>query len=351
MKCDLTNIWYRKTWHILTILLLPLSGLFGCCVALRRFLYRIGLFKTYHTSVPVIVVGNLTVGGTGKTPFVMWLADFLKQQGYRPGIISRGVGGKKQILPHRVKHDDAATSVGDEALLLARNTDCPLVICVDRVKALRELLKTTTCNIVISDDGLQHYRLGRDMEVVMIDSERGLGNQCLLPAGPLRESASRLSTVDMVVKHGGSDRDQYTMSLIPTECVSVINPERKLPFQSFPRDMIHAVAGIGHPQRFFSSLKKAGFTIITHAFRDHHAYQPRDFDFADSLAILMTEKDAVKCAAFADERYWTVRVVAKVNDALKQEILARLSAWSQPNEYKANGVRVANDVEYGDFCG
>ena len=274
----------------------------------------------------MIVVGNLTVGGTGKTPFVIWLATFLQSLGYQPGIVSRGVGGRKHVIPHCVKQDDAASIVGDEALLLAQNTHCPVVICVDRVAAVRELLKNANCNMVISDDGLQHYNLGRDLEVVMVDSDRRFGNQRLLPAGPLREPESRLRLVDIVVMHGGNEADQYTMSLAPVECVSVTNPQRKLSFLEFPRDKIHAVAGIGHPQRFFSALKKAGFNLITHTFPDHHTYQPRDLDFADSLPILMTEKDAVKCAAFADERYWYVSVKAQVNNALEQAMLAKLGS-------------------------
>lgn len=348
MKFDVSQIWYKKNLHPIAIILLPFSWLFGLGAALRRLLYRIGVFKTCYFNVPVVVVGNLTIGGTGKTPFVIWLAAFLQSHGYHPGIVSRGVGGRKHTIPHSVKQDDAASIVGDEALLLAQNTNCPIVICIDRVAAVRELLKNSNCNIVISDDGLQHYSLGRHLEVVMVDSERRLGNRCLLPAGPLREPESRLRSADMVVMHGGSESDQYTMSLAPVEFISVINSQRKLQFQEFPRHKIHVVAGIGHPQRFFSVLQKAGFDLIAHTFPDHHMYQPRDLDFADSLPILMTEKDAVKCAAFADERYWYLSVKAEVNNALEQAILAKLSESNHENKIDvANGY--ANRIQHDDL--
>lgn len=346
MKVDVAQIWYKKTLHPLAILLLPLSWLFACCAAIRHSLYRTGIVKPVHFPVPIIIVGNLTVGGTGKTPFVIWLASFLQKQGYQPGIVSRGVGGKKHGIPHVVKHDDVASMVGDEALLLTQNTNCPVVICVDRVAAVSELLKNSDCNIVISDDGLQHYRLGRNLEIVMMDSARSLGNECLLPAGPLREPKSRLQQVDMVVMHGGNERDKYSMSLVPVACVSVTDPQRKLNFLEFPREKVHAVAGIGHPQRFFSALQTAGFDIIPHSFPDHHIYQPRDLDFADRLPIFMTEKDAVKCRAFADERYWYVSVTAQVNDALEQAILNKLSAWEKSDENISMSIDVnTNDIQ------
>lgn len=350
MKLDVATIWYQKSLHVLTILLLPVAGLFGLCAAIRRLLFKLRIIKTFRFPVPVIVVGNISVGGTGKTPFVIWLANFLQAQGYTPGIVTRGVGGKKHIKPHCVSVDDVASTVGDEALLLAQNTHCPVVISVDRVAAVTELLKNNKCNIVISDDGLQHYRLSRDIEIVMVDSERGFGNRCLLPAGPLREPVSRLRAVDMVVEHGGNKASQYTMTLLPLECVSVTNPLHKISFDEFVRGNVHAFAGIGHPQRFFTVLQTAGFNLTTHIFPDHYLYKPQDFDFRDALPILMTEKDAVKCAAFADERYWYVRVAAVVNEAVKQTLLTKLTSWE--NTY---GKAIAkdscchvNDVQYGN---
>lgn len=334
MKHSLTRAWYGQAITLLVILLLPFSWIFAACVAMRRWLYRNGLCKTYHFNVPVIVVGNLTVGGTGKTPFVIWLAKFLQAQGYHPGIVSRGVGGKKQITPHRVTVDDSASNVGDEALLLAQNTQCPVVIAIDRVAAVRQLLKTCDCNIVISDDGLQHYRMGRTLEVVMVDGERRFGNNRLLPAGPLREPRSRLRSVDFVVVNSEESVDTYTMSLQPTEFISVVNSQYKMTLQEFPRDNLHAVAGIGNPQRFFMSLKQAGFNFIPHTFPDHHAYQPQDLMFTDTLPIVMTEKDAVKCVSFADQRYWYLNVSVKVNHKLEQALIQKIKSLEDKDNEK-----------------
>lgn len=351
----LTQAWYKKSFTLLALLLLPFSWLFGLCVAVRRLLYRKAIFKTHYFNVPVIVVGNLTVGGTGKTPFVIWLAKFLQSHGYKPGIVSRGVGGKKQLSPHRVNLDDKAYQIGDEALLLARNTNCPVMICANRVAAARELLKNSDCNIIISDDGLQHYRLGRQMEIVMVDGDRRFGNHCLLPAGPLREPVSRLQAVDFVVINGESDEENnYTMSLEPLEFVSVVDSQYRVNYQEFPRNKIHAVAGIGHPQRFFTSLKTAGFDIIPHAFPDHHNYQARELNFSDSSPILMTEKDAVKCGAFADDRYWYVNVAAKIDSSLEQVILLKLNKLEEScdeyeNDFAKNVCRHSCSVQHDDI--
>jgi tetraacyldisaccharide 4'-kinase len=327
MRVDLTPVWYRKSLHLVALILLPFSWLFAVCAAIRRGIYRIGIIKTHRFNVPIIVVGNITVGGTGKTPFVIWLAKLLQSQGYRPGIVSRGVGGNKHIKPYWVSPSDSPARVGDEAILLARNTSCPVVIGVDRVTAVRHLLKNSQCNIVISDDGLQHYRLHRNLEIVMVDGVRRFGNHCLLPAGPLREPLSRLQSADFVViniNDGGGEGDAYTMSLEPIELISIANSRNKINLQEFPRNKIHAVAGIGHPQRFFMTLKDAGFDLIAHAFPDHHLFQSRELDFADSLNIIMTEKDAVKCSSFADERYWYLSIAAKINIKLEQAILKAL---------------------------
>lgn len=324
MKLDVSSIWYRKSLHPLSLILLPLSWFFGICSAMRRFFYRCGIFTTHRFNVPVIVVGNITVGGTGKTPLVIALAKFLQSQGYQPGIVSRGIGGKKQQIPYCVKADDLASIVGDEALLLRQNTNCPVVIGINRAAAVRELLKNFNCNIVISDDGLQHYSLGREIEIVMIDGDRGLGNHQLLPAGPLRERKSRLKKTHFVVVHGSNKKEKYTMQLQPREFISVVNPEHKINFADFPTRKIHAVAGIGNPQRFFSVLHQAEFELTTHAFPDHHLYQPKDLDFAETLPILMTEKDAVKCAAFADERYWYLKVDVVMNKLFEENLLIKL---------------------------
>jgi tetraacyldisaccharide 4'-kinase len=353
MQFDLMKCWYRKSLHPVAMLLLPLSWLFGCGVALRRLFFRIGLFKTCHFDVPVIVVGNITVGGTGKTPFVISLVKLLQSHGYRPGIVSRGVGGKRHTKPHRVRETDKAGDVGDEALLLLQNTHCPVVIGVDRVAAVRELLRQSACDIVISDDGLQHYHLGRDLEIVMVDAERGYGNECLLPAGPLREPVSRLKKVDMVVINGGAGNDRFTMTLEPAEFVSVKNPQKKISLSEFSRDKIHAVTGIGNPHRFFMTLTSLGFDLVRHVFPDHYLYLPHDIDFKDNLKVMMTEKDAVKCRAIVNEHYWYLRITAKINNRLEQAILLKLKSLEACDEHKKAFTNtsdpIANRVQCDDI--
>lgn len=320
---DLTRYWYRKPLHFVTIFFLPFSSLFGFCAAIRRWMYSVGMLKTYRFTVPVIVVGNITVGGTGKTPFVIWLAKFLQSKGYRPGIVSRGYGGKKNKKPSRVTTESEAKEVGDEAILLAKNAECPVVICADRAAAVRELLRNSDCNLVIGDDGLQHYRLGRNIEIVVVDGMRRFGNNHLLPAGPLREPVSRLNSADFIIVNGG-DNNEYAMTLEPKQLVSLQNQQKTVNLVEFPHKTVHAVAGIGHPERFFMSLKNAGYDVIPHVFPDHHFFQPHDLQFNDSFPIVMTEKDAVKCCQFADERYWYLRVAVKLDDRFQQKLIERL---------------------------
>lgn len=321
---ELVKYWYSRSLHPLTFLLLPFSWLFGLITACRRFLYRCKLFKTYRFPVPVIVVGNITIGGTGKTPLVLWLAKQLEAEGYRPGIVSRGVGGKKQKKPYHVTVHDLARDVGDEAILFARHAACPVVICIDRVAAVAELLKRYDCNVVITDDGLQHYRLGRDIEIAVVDGVRRFGNRRLLPAGPLRERISRLKKTDFVVVNGGDVRDEFSMSLVQGSLISLKHPDEKKSLAEFQGKVVHAIAGIGYPKRFFRTLRKSGLTIIPHSFPDHYLYQKKDIHFQDTLPVLMTEKDAVKCEKFADERFWFLSVDLKVDERLRRELLGKL---------------------------
>lgn len=330
---DLPRYWYRESLHPLTLALLPFSWLFAAVTALRRLAYRSGLFKTQRFPVPVIIVGNLTVGGTGKTPFVIWLSALLQSQGYRPGIVSRGVGGKKHLTPYRVQAQDVAKDVGDEAVLLAKHSGCPVMIGINRADAVRELLASTNCNVVISDDGLQHYRLKRDIEIAVIDGLRRFGNGCLLPAGPLRESPAR--KVDFTVVNGGDEEDAYTLSLQPSQLVALQDKQQKM-LADFPHKKIHAVAAIGHPERFFISLRRAGFELITHVFPDHHLYQASDFHFTDSLPIVMTEKDAVKCGAFADARFWYLDINVKMNANFTQQFLKKLTSLEVCHDSEAD---------------
>lgn len=325
MSLNLERHWYSRSLTWLTLLLLPFSFLFRLIVRLRLFLYKHNIIKTVHFPVPVIVVGNLTVGGTGKTPLVIWLADFLKTQKWRPGIVSRGMGGAKQEIPVWVDKHSEPHIVGDEALLLARHGACPVVICVDRVAAVKELLGNTDCNIVISDDGLQHYRLGRSIEIAVLDGDRKLGNGHLLPAGPLREAKKRLDQVDFVIQQGG-DRDNhfFYMQLQGNELVSLVNPHNKLPLANFKNKKVHAVAGVGNPERFFAVLRQQGLDIIEHVFPDHYLYQQEDFRFSDVLPIVMTEKDKVKCEVLADVRFWYLPVVAVIDKKFENELLVKL---------------------------
>jgi len=336
MQIDLAKYWYRRSLHPVTLALLPFSLLFGFSAALRRWAYQTGIKKKYRFSVPVIMVGNIAVGGTGKTPFVIWLAQWLQAQGHHPGIVSRGVGGKKQLKPYRVEQHDVAQEVGDEAILLRQRTECPVVVCVDRVAAVRHLLQFSLCDIVISDDGLQHYRLDRDLEVIMVDATRGFGNHWLLPSGPLREPVTRLHSADLVVMNGGTETDEFSMSFKPAQLISMHSTQNKISLSQFPHKKVHAVAGIGHPGRFFNELKQMGFEVIPHVFSDHYLYQQNDFHFKDTLPVIMTEKDAVKCRSFADERFWYLSMDTQINVKLEKALLSWLNTSEIKNEYESD---------------
>lgn len=312
--------WYQPSLTWFTRLLLPFSWIFRGVVFFRVQLYRLGLKKQTQFSVPVIIVGNITVGGTGKTPFVIWLAQFLKQRGYKPGIVTRGAGGVKQLQPQCVDENSDVRMVGDEAVLLAKQSDCPLVVCVDRVAAVEMLLQQYECNVVIADDGLQHYKLARHIEIALIDGMRRLGNEKLLPAGPLREPKKRLKQVDFVVVKEGCAEDLYSMKLQGDRVYAVNDMLQTRPLAHFQHKTVHAVAGIGNPETFFSALRNNHIKVIEHIFPDHHGYQPRDIHFNDDLPVLMTEKDAVKCKLFVNEKHWHLPVTAKISDRLTEEI-------------------------------
>lgn len=319
----MTQLWYRKSLHPVLYLLLPLAYCFSLIVSVRRFLYRCGFLSTTRLAVPVIVVGNIALGGTGKTPFVIWLAKFLKQQGFTPGIVSRGVGGKSHKTPCSVQANDKPEQVGDEALLLARHSECPVVLCKNRAQAASFLLANFPCDIVITDDGLQHYKLARDIEICMVDGERQFGNGTLLPAGPLRESKKRLASVDMIITTQGEGA--CAMQLAGIELVSMADETCKLPLAQFRDKQVHAVAGIGNPGRFFKMLSAQALNLLPHVFPDHYLFKAQDFKFTDNYPIVMTEKDAVKCREFADERFWYLPVTAKISDACVKQLLNVLS--------------------------
>jgi tetraacyldisaccharide 4'-kinase len=306
--------WYRKGG--ITLVLLPLSWLFCFVAIVRRALYRTGLFKVHHQPVPVIIVGNISVGGTGKTPLVTWLIDVLRKNGYTPGIVSRGYGGQATHWPQQVRADSDPRMVGDEAVLLSQRCECPMAVGPDRAEAAAALLEHTDCDVIVADDGLQHYALGRDVEIAVVDGVRRFGNQHCLPAGPLREPLSRLATVDMVVTNGVPGVREYRMDLVPGNLRNLKFAGRHATLDSFSGQTVHAIAGIGNPDRFFQQLGNHGIAVIRHPFVDHHPFVADDIDFDDELPVLMTEKDAVKCQPFATEQHWCVPVDASVDERI-----------------------------------
>lgn len=313
--------WQRLT--PLSLALFPLSLVFCALVWLRRILYRLGVLTSKRLPVPVIVVGNITVGGTGKTPLVIWLTDFCRQAGYRPGIVTRGYRGQSPTWPVGVTKDTAAQLVGDEALLLARRCNCPVMAGPDRVASIQALL-SQDCNLIVSDDGLQHYRLRRDLEIAVIDGVRRFGNGLCLPAGPLREPVSRLSSIALRVANGEPRAGELKMQLSPTHLYSLTQPSQQASAEQFLATSVHAVAGIGNPERFFDSLRALGLRILPHAFPDHHAFGARDLEFGDNLPVILTEKDAVKCQHFAKPHFWVLAVDAQPDARLGEKILQRL---------------------------
>jgi tetraacyldisaccharide 4'-kinase len=273
----------------------------------------------------VIVVGNINVGGTGKTPLVIWLASHLARHGYRPGIVSRGYGGSAEA-PVAVATDSVAAVVGDEPLLLARRTACPVWIGRDRPLAAQALLAAhSECDVLICDDGLQHYALARDVEIAVVDGRRRFGNGRLLPAGPLRELPLRLNKVDAIVIHGGDAQPgEYALELVGTTFRNLRNGAMTASNTDLAGLKLHAVAGIGDPQRFFEALRRQGLQVVEHPFPDHHLYQPADLQFEGAQAVLMTEKDAVKCIAFSQPHWWYLEVEARVNAKLGSLIMRKL---------------------------
>ncbi len=316
------RVWYGS--HPASLALLPLSWLFRGVASLRRRAYTSGLLTIHHASVPVIVVGNLTVGGSGKTPLVIWLAGYLGSLGLRPGICARGYGGRASTWPQQVRPDSDPNVVGDEAIVIARRARCPVAVAPDRAAAVTALVEHANCDIVVSDDGLQHYGLARDIEIAVIDGVRRLGNGRLLPAGPLREPPARLKEVDMVVTNGVAGRGEFAMKYVPVAPVNLVDRRQVLGFEDLRTTPVHAVAGIGNPERFFTMLRNKGLKLVQHPFPDHHRYRPSDLEFGDDLPVLMTEKDAVKCEAFGNTRCWQVPITAELPELFAQRLQALL---------------------------
>lgn len=326
------KVWFKqhsaKYW--LVPLLLPLSALFYLLSNIRRFAFSLGLFKSYKVDVPVIVVGNIGVGGNGKTPVVVHLVELMKTLGFKPGVISRGYGGKAELYPYLLDDTSTSAKAGDEPILIYQRCHVPVVVGSDRVANANQLI-AQGCDIVISDDGLQHYRLQRDVELIIVDAKRLFGNGLLLPAGPLREGTWRLQQADFVIYNGvhtpkadNVNAKSLSMTLAGNELINVKNAE-KLSLTDFLQQWksVNAIAGIGDPQRFFDTLQVMGFNIVKQqGFIDHKDFTTNDFNqFKTDLPLLMTEKDAVKCQAFAQDNWWYLPVSAHFSEQDEQALL------------------------------
>ena len=308
MSLSAPDYWQSK--GIKALLLYPVSLLFAVLSLLRRVGYRTNLFNSHRLSIPVVIVGNITAGGAGKTPLVIALVEHLKRQGIRPGVISGGYGGSvRGGPPGEVYAGSSPVEVGDESVVIAKRTGVPVVVAKDRVAAAKMLIGH--CEILICDDGLQHYALQRDIEIVVIDAQRLLGNGLLLPAGPLRESQKRLESVDLVV-HSGKDRGQPGYELLADAVVN-LETGTNIALSELAGEQVHAVAAIAYPDKFFSLLRSHGIDIIEHRFPDHYAFKVEDLRFNDDRPIVMTEKDQVKCQEFANDNMWFLSVSAVVD--------------------------------------
>ena len=312
--------WRTPGW--LSYCLLPLAWLYGLTIHVRRFGYKVGLLKSYRSPVPVVVIGNISVGGSGKTPLLIALVNDLQQRGFRPGIISRGYRGDGPF-PLLVDRNTPVSACGDEAAMIVRHTDVPVVVGANRRLVIERLLETAPIDIILSDDGLQHYAMQRDIEIAVEDRTSERRNSFLLPAGPLREPVRRLQSVNYCVEHvttAENQGDRMAMWLRP----GVPQPLMQMDLQ-LPAGRWHAVAGIGNPERFFNSCEQLGLEITRHPFPDHHDYKPDDIEFDDRLPVIMTEKDAIKCMAFASDRHWFLPVTACISSELLETLTQDLN--------------------------
>ncbi len=326
----LDRVWYGG--HRLAPLLAPAGWCYAAVIWLRRLAYASGLLPVSNLPVPVVVVGNLTVGGTGKTPLVIWLVEFLKSQGWRPAVVSRGYGGRMTRHPQQVRPDSSPDMVGDEPVLIAQRTRCPVAVARRRVRAAEEIIRHTDCNIIICDDGLQHLALGRDIEIAVVDGDRRFGNGRCLPAGPLRDLPGRIHDVDLVVANGKAARSEFLMEYEALPLRALEDGARSMPISALRGREVHAVAGIGNPARFFSFLRSHEVHIVKHEFPDHHPFTPADLAFDDDLPVVMTEKDAVKCRAFAAKHWWYLPVEARLPGVLQHRLRTLLREFVDGQE-------------------
>ena len=316
-------LWYRP--NPLKWLLWPIGGIYGVVMEIRRLVYRLGMKPVTTLPLPVIVVGNLTVGGSGKTPVVIWLAGELKSCGYRVGIVSRGYGGNAESWPQRVSTASDPGLVGDEPVLIARATGCPVMVSPDRVAAAKALISSEQLDVLLADDGMQHYALDRTLAIAVVDGQRGLGDGFCLPAGPLREFKCRIADVDAIVVNGGSWGRAGVFRAQPAaqRLHQVAGSEQKL-LAEFRNTEVHAVAGIGNPQRFFDLLEDAGVDVLPHPLPDHTKLTAAELDFDDARPVFVTEKDAVKCEGFARENVWCVPIKLEFDAEDGQRLMRRV---------------------------
>jgi tetraacyldisaccharide 4'-kinase len=321
-----STVWGQRT--LISWLLWPLGRWVQWVAKRRHQTYLANHSKPEHWP-PLIVVGNITVGGTGKSPMIIHLTELLQAQGLNVGIVSRGYGGKAKEVPQLVFNASSAIEVGDEPLMIARRTGTPVCVHPNRALAVNHLIEHYEIDVVLSDDGLQHYSMHRDIEIVMIDGQRLFGNGFCIPAGPMREGMERLKNVDRIVINGQSRlnlpelQNADTMQLVAHRLYNLRDPNQLTDLTQLQGRTIHAIAGLGNPQRFFSTLENSGLRVVRHAFGDHHKFTAEDLDFEASL-IIMTEKDAVKCEAFARSNMWVLPIDALISSDFDEWLTARV---------------------------
>ncbi|NOQ78780.1 MAG: tetraacyldisaccharide 4'-kinase [Gammaproteobacteria bacterium] len=342
---SITHYW--QSINFVSMMLAPISFLFCSLVFIRRLCYRLGIFKSVSEKLPVIVVGNIYIGGSGKTPFVIWLVEQLKDAGYKPAVVSRGYGAlneKEADLPwpRLVNLQQDIRLFGDEPFIIHQATQCPVVVDPDRKRAVKKISRSTDCDVIISDDGLQHYAMSRFIEINITDARRLYGNGLCLPAGPLREGVGRLNSVDYIIynisrgfahKTVPQETIQYPEKTFSMEYELLLmkslseQTEQSMTLKDFKGKIVHAVAGIGDPEQFFTLLKNYGLIVIEHPFNDHYQYKKSDLVFDEPHPVIMTEKDAVKCRRFSLSDSWYLPIKAKIDHNLLIQIVNQLKTY------------------------
>ncbi|SMN16523.1 Tetraacyldisaccharide 4'-kinase [uncultured Candidatus Thioglobus sp.] len=313
-----------NTKGFVNYLLLPFSAIFYLLSLVKKQLYHTGLLTAHNFDTPVVVVGNITVGGTGKTPIAIALVEHFKQQGKKVGVVSRGYGRKlRSPASQLVDKNSKVDEVGDEPMLIYWQAKVAVMVNKNRAQAVRDLITQHKVDIIISDDGLQHYAMGRSVEIAVIDGKRRFGNGFFLPAGPLRESITKLNSVDFVINNGAQHSGEFSSKLTPKTFINLsTGATQALDF--FNNQTCYGVAGIGHPQRFFDTLSEFGVTVKPHAFADHYAFTQEDLNFTEDYPIIMSAKDCVKCRQFATQQMWYLHSEVNLSDDFLTKLDAKL---------------------------